>query len=195
MFLKKVFYPCFTKSVFLLVCSHGSMLMYEKRGKTDRYDVIDLDPYGSPAAFLDAAVQAVSEGGECQNSCSIFELQQTVCLMSSSSSMIVQRLVFKIGRKIPVGLQAAVKRSHNYCDQVAAESHPAVSAPSICSSLSLSLSLSGLLCVTCTDMAVMAGNSGETCYSKYGSVSIKAKYCHEMVRTHSCLLKFCKKRI
>uniref|UniRef100_A0A8K9X3C0 tRNA (guanine(26)-N(2))-dimethyltransferase n=1 Tax=Oncorhynchus mykiss TaxID=8022 RepID=A0A8K9X3C0_ONCMY len=78
----------------------ASMLMYEMRGKKDRYDVIDLDPYGSPAPFLDAAVQAVGEGG--------------------------------------------------------------------------------LLCVTCTDMAVMAGNSGETCYSKYGSVSIKAKYCHEM---------------
>lgn len=39
------------------------MLMYEMRGKTERYDVIDLDPYGSPASFLDAAVQAVSEGG------------------------------------------------------------------------------------------------------------------------------------
>uniref|UniRef100_A0A1A8J7G6 tRNA (guanine(26)-N(2))-dimethyltransferase n=1 Tax=Nothobranchius kuhntae TaxID=321403 RepID=A0A1A8J7G6_NOTKU len=81
-------------------CRDASMLMYEKRGKKERYDVIDLDPYGSPASFLDAAVQAVSEGG--------------------------------------------------------------------------------LLCVTCTDMAVMAGNSGETCYSKYGSISIKAKYCHEM---------------
>uniref|UniRef100_A0A3B3UNK2 tRNA (guanine(26)-N(2))-dimethyltransferase n=1 Tax=Poecilia latipinna TaxID=48699 RepID=A0A3B3UNK2_9TELE len=81
-------------------CRDASMLMYEMRGKKERYDVIDLDPYGSPAAFLDAAVQAVSEGG--------------------------------------------------------------------------------LLCVTCTDMAVMAGNSGETCYSKYGSVSIKSKYCHEM---------------
>ncbi|XP_028977844.1 tRNA (guanine(26)-N(2))-dimethyltransferase isoform X2 [Esox lucius] len=78
----------------------ASMLMYEMRGKKERYDVIDLDPYGSPACFLDAAVQAVAEGG--------------------------------------------------------------------------------LLCVTCTDMAVMAGNSGETCYSKYGSISIKAKYCHEM---------------
>lgn len=81
-------------------CKDASMLMYEMRGKKERYDVIDLDPYGSPAGFLDAAVQAVGEGG--------------------------------------------------------------------------------LLCVTCTDMAVMAGNSGETCYSKYGSVSIKAKYCHEM---------------
>ncbi|XP_040001474.1 tRNA (guanine(26)-N(2))-dimethyltransferase isoform X2 [Xiphias gladius] len=81
-------------------CRDASMLMYEMRGKKERYDVIDLDPYGSPASFLDAAVQAVGEGG--------------------------------------------------------------------------------LLCVTCTDMAVMAGNSGETCYSKYGSVSIKSKYCHEM---------------
>ncbi|XP_066510000.1 tRNA (guanine(26)-N(2))-dimethyltransferase-like isoform X2 [Hoplias malabaricus] len=78
----------------------ASMLMYEARGRKERYDVIDLDPYGSPAPFLDAAVQAVSEGG--------------------------------------------------------------------------------LLCITCTDMAVMAGNSGETCYSKYGSISIKTKYCHEM---------------
>ncbi|KAL3066291.1 hypothetical protein OYC64_016278 [Pagothenia borchgrevinki] len=81
-------------------CRDASMLMYEMRGRKDRYDVIDLDPYGSPSAFLDAAVQSVGEGG--------------------------------------------------------------------------------LLCVTCTDMAVMAGNNTETCYSKYGSVSIKAKYCHEM---------------
>lgn len=27
------------------------------------YDAVDLDPYGSPAHFLDSAVQAVSEGG------------------------------------------------------------------------------------------------------------------------------------
>ncbi|KAM7394673.1 hypothetical protein PAMP_021459 [Pampus punctatissimus] len=44
-------------------CRDASMLMYEMRGKKERYDVIDLDPYGSPASFLDAAVQAVSEGG------------------------------------------------------------------------------------------------------------------------------------
>lgn len=81
-------------------CKDASLLMYEKRGKKERFDVIDLDPYGSPSPFIDAAVQAVSEGG--------------------------------------------------------------------------------LLCITCTDMAVMAGNSGETCYSKYGSVSIKSKFCHEM---------------
>lgn len=38
----------------------------------------------------------------------------------------------------------------------------------------------GLLCVTCTDLAVLAGNSPETCYAKYGAVSLKSKSCHEM---------------
>ncbi|NXX77384.1 TRM1 dimethyltransferase, partial [Urocolius indicus] len=75
-------------------------LMYQRKAQRDLFDVIDLDPYGSPSPFLDAAVQAVSEGG--------------------------------------------------------------------------------LLCVTCTDMAVLAGNSPETCYSKYGAVSLKGKFCHEM---------------
>ncbi|KAG7274496.1 hypothetical protein CRUP_025689, partial [Coryphaenoides rupestris] len=81
-------------------CRDASMLMYEMRGRKQPYDVIDIDPYGSPASFLDAAVQTVSDGG--------------------------------------------------------------------------------LLCITCTDMAVMAGNNGETCYTKYGSMSLKARYCHEM---------------
>uniref|UniRef100_G3TCJ0 tRNA (guanine(26)-N(2))-dimethyltransferase n=1 Tax=Loxodonta africana TaxID=9785 RepID=G3TCJ0_LOXAF len=76
------------------------MLMYQHQRVSERFDVIDLDPYGSPTPFLDAAVQAVSEGG--------------------------------------------------------------------------------LLCVTCTDMAVLAGNSGETCYSKYGAMALKSRACHEM---------------
>lgn len=75
-------------------------LMYESKARGELFDVIDLDPYGSPAPFLDAAVQAVSDGG--------------------------------------------------------------------------------LLCVTCTDMGVLAGNSPETCYGKYGAVSLKGKFCHEM---------------
>ncbi|XP_062491375.1 tRNA (guanine(26)-N(2))-dimethyltransferase isoform X1 [Pezoporus occidentalis] len=76
------------------------MLMYQCKADREPFDVIDLDPYGSPAHFLDAAVQAVSEGG--------------------------------------------------------------------------------LLCVTCTDMGVLAGNNAETSYSKYGAVSLKGKFCHEM---------------
>lgn len=108
------------------------MVMYEARGRKERYDVIDLDPYGSPSLFLDAAVQAVSEGGE----------SVAVAFLSHAHFEFIKHIYMS----------------------------------------NLALLLSGLLCVTCTDMAVMAGNSGETCYSKYGSMSIKSKYCHEMVR-------------
>jgi len=34
----------------------------------------------------------------------------------------------------------------------------------------------GLLCVTCTDMPVLSGNYPETCFAKYGTVSIKGGY-------------------
>jgi len=77
----------------------AAMLMYQHKQNKNRFDVIDLDPYGSPTPFLDAAVQAVSEAG--------------------------------------------------------------------------------LLCVTATDMAVLCGNSPETCYTKYGAISLKTKSCHE----------------
>lgn len=81
-------------------CGDAAMVMYQNKHPKNRFDVIDLDPYGSPAPFLDAAVQAVKDGG--------------------------------------------------------------------------------LLCVTCTDTAVLCGNAGETCYAKYGAMSLKGKFCHEM---------------
>lgn len=71
------------------------MLTHEKE-----FDVVDLDPYGSPSIFLDSAVQTVADGG--------------------------------------------------------------------------------LLLCTATDMAVLCGNNGEVCYSKYGSYPLRGKYCHEM---------------
>jgi len=37
----------------------------------------------------------------------------------------------------------------------------------------------GLLCVTCTDMAVLAGNHPEACWSKYNCIPLKTKACHE----------------
>ncbi len=37
----------------------------------------------------------------------------------------------------------------------------------------------GLLCVTATDMAVLCGNNGEVCWTKYGAYPLRAKYCHE----------------
>lgn len=81
-------------------CDDAAMVMYKSRGFKDRFDVIDLDPYGSPTAFLDGAVQAVKDGG--------------------------------------------------------------------------------ILCVTCTDMAILCGNAPEACHAKYGSMSLKTRCCHEM---------------
>ncbi|ORZ10876.1 N2,N2-dimethylguanosine tRNA methyltransferase [Absidia repens] len=38
-------------------------VMYDTVGTEEKYDVVDLDPYGSASPFVDGAVQAVSEGG------------------------------------------------------------------------------------------------------------------------------------
>lgn len=39
----------------------------------------------------------------------------------------------------------------------------------------------GLLCITCTDLAILAGSSyTEACFAKYGGAAIKADFCHEM---------------
>ncbi|RKO97016.1 N2,N2-dimethylguanosine tRNA methyltransferase [Caulochytrium protostelioides] len=83
--------------------SHGdaNLVMYRAVSEGRRYSVVDLDPYGTAGPFLDAAVQAVADGG--------------------------------------------------------------------------------LLCITCTGMAVLAGSQFEACYAKYGSMSLpNAEFCHEM---------------
>jgi tRNA (guanine26-N2/guanine27-N2)-dimethyltransferase len=39
----------------------------------------------------------------------------------------------------------------------------------------------GLLCVTCTDLAILSGSSHpETCFAKYGGTPVRAEFCHEM---------------
>jgi len=38
----------------------------------------------------------------------------------------------------------------------------------------------GLLCITCTDAAVLCGNAPEKCNSNYGAVPLKASFQHEM---------------
>ena len=40
-----------------------SALMYNHRSPQSRVDVVDLDPYGTAAPFIDAAVQCVNDGG------------------------------------------------------------------------------------------------------------------------------------
>ncbi|XP_076759096.1 tRNA (guanine(26)-N(2))-dimethyltransferase [Xylocopa sonorina] len=76
----------------------AQLLMYQRR--RDKFNTIDLDPYGCPTIFLDGAVQCVTDGG--------------------------------------------------------------------------------MLMITATDMAVLAGNSPETCYLKYGAISLRSKACHEL---------------
>jgi len=41
-----------------------SALMYSHREPQSRVDVMDLDPYGTAAPFIDGAVQSVRDGGE-----------------------------------------------------------------------------------------------------------------------------------
>ncbi|CAD6187051.1 unnamed protein product [Caenorhabditis auriculariae] len=38
----------------------------------------------------------------------------------------------------------------------------------------------GILMVTCTDMAVLCGNTPESCYNKYDAVTTRVKCCHEV---------------
>ena len=38
----------------------------------------------------------------------------------------------------------------------------------------------GLLCITCTDKAVLCGSWGEVAFAKYGGYALKGKTCHEM---------------
>ena len=37
--------------------------MYNHRAPKDRVEVVDLDPYGTAAPFIDAAAQCVQDGG------------------------------------------------------------------------------------------------------------------------------------
>lgn len=76
-------------------------MLYAHRVPGSRFDVIDLDPYGTAAPFIDGAVQAVNDGGK------------------------------------SIGQHTAEFFLGEITD--------------------IDSSLEGLLCVTCTDLAVLAG--------------------------------------
>lgn len=40
-----------------------SVFMYQHRAEEARFDCVDLDPYGSAVPFLDAAMNAIADGG------------------------------------------------------------------------------------------------------------------------------------
>ncbi|KXS19358.1 N2,N2-dimethylguanosine tRNA methyltransferase [Gonapodya prolifera JEL478] len=44
-------------------CGDANVVMHEHKSRRKFFNVVDLDPYGSASAFLDAAVQAVADGG------------------------------------------------------------------------------------------------------------------------------------
>lgn len=53
----------------ILILYFDRQVMYSAIGHGQKYDVVDLDPYGSAAPFIDGAVQAVSEGGKIKDHC------------------------------------------------------------------------------------------------------------------------------
>lgn len=89
-----------TETQIIPNCGDAIEVMSQARSRDKQFDVIDLDPYGSAAPFLDAAVQAVRDDG--------------------------------------------------------------------------------ILCVTCTDLAVLCGNSPEICWARYGATPLKGPGGHEM---------------
>lgn len=58
--------------------------MYAHREEKNRVDVVDLDPYGTAAPFMDAAVQCIKDGGERSSHSSILHsssLHQDCCVL------------------------------------------------------------------------------------------------------------------
>ncbi|CCJ29733.1 unnamed protein product [Pneumocystis jirovecii] len=46
-----------------LSCEDARFIMYQQIVQKKRFDVIDIDPYGTAAPFIDAAIQCISDGG------------------------------------------------------------------------------------------------------------------------------------
>lgn len=56
----------YLKEIELMQGSDGntrSVFMYQHRSEDARFDCVDLDPYGSAVPFLDAAMNAIADGG------------------------------------------------------------------------------------------------------------------------------------
>lgn len=86
----------------------ANSVMHSLKSEGKSIDIIDLDPYGSAAPFMDSAVQTIANGG--------------------------------------------------------------------------------LLCVTCTDLAVLCAGHPETCFAKYSGLPVKGDVCHEGVKLPYILL-------
>ena len=73
------------------------MLMYGHREVHNRFDVIDLDPYGTACPFLDSAVQAVANGGLLCVTCT----GQTRSAQMRSALLTLTRSSISLNQSIP----------------------------------------------------------------------------------------------
>lgn len=73
------------KAMRKMLIIRGSALMYNHRSERNRVDVVDLDPYGTAAPFIDGAVQCVNDGGLSQRGyidfCLTESFRSSVCYM------------------------------------------------------------------------------------------------------------------
>lgn len=48
----------------MVSCSHDdAIILMHKMSRSEKFDIVDIDPYGCPTRFLDGAVQTVADGG------------------------------------------------------------------------------------------------------------------------------------
>ena len=59
----KLFIFFLWKDLYEIIHGDACNLMYKKKNENSRFDVIDLDPYGTAVPFLDSAVQCIEDGG------------------------------------------------------------------------------------------------------------------------------------
>eukprot|EP00003_Mantamonas_plastica_P031118 TRINITY_DN794_c0_g2_i4.p1 TRINITY_DN794_c0_g2~~TRINITY_DN794_c0_g2_i4.p1 ORF type:complete len:423 (+),score=141.49 TRINITY_DN794_c0_g2_i4:26-1270(+) len=60
---RNVLYNGLSTDVVVPNCDDAAMAMYKSKGFLDQFHVVDLDPYGTAAPFLDSAVQSIRNGG------------------------------------------------------------------------------------------------------------------------------------
>ncbi|CAM9366856.1 unnamed protein product, partial [Choristocarpus tenellus] len=160
---------------------HGDALdvMYmaraHNRSHENGFDVIDIDPYGSAARYLDAGVQAIKNGGL---------LMVTSTDMQVLSGTQVRHAPYVV---LQVLLGGEAKGSLHYCSWVFQNRGGIVFCVSISGNtvgvlisikIELTSSLPVVLMFLC--FAVLFYTQPDTAYTRYGSVPTRGGYHHEM---------------
>lgn len=102
----------------IVIPNHGdaAMLLYENRSYNKRFDVVDLDPYGSPTAFLDSAVQAVKDNGLLMITCTDLAIlcgnHSETCRAKYGATSIKSKACHEIALRIV--LQAVESHANRY---------------------------------------------------------------------------------